>query len=521
MAPVARAALPGEVPPLLAADETTLWLLRIDGDQTLVYSRDVSSPFMARAPLNAPIVKAVSVDGTLFAFVESGGFYSLLKQEWTSELNLPERVVPLDVASGDGTVFALIPSPPSGVLPRVGTVQAAETQPFDPGDAPLTIARYDHRQWEAFASCPERVRVTKQSRRGPRLGVFRDAVWLFWVSVDDKRVEYARFDAASETWTQGTAATVSNIDGLWLTLASRVLTLVVATPGGDLAESLGAFRMLESDRGDRWRAGDLRLSELPAGAAAGTCQAAFGFNQHIALLVTDTDSRSRVRFGRVEALPAETTIPVTEVFDAHARPAVGVDGFQTLTMLILFSMLLALFLFRRGAMIQPILLPHDCAPALAFQRMMGCVIDLALFVPLAALVTEMSLMEGLRGLLNSAIGNDAAAGRMPSMTLLLWWGLGTGGCTAYSLVMELMTQRTLGKMLTRTRVFSETGGPPTVGQIVVRNLLRFIELQPPFWVMGLLVLVSRKRQRVGDIFARTIVVRRVRLDGPPPQSREE
>jgi uncharacterized RDD family membrane protein YckC len=44
---------------------------------------------------------------------------------------------------------------------------------------------------------------------------------------------------------------------------------------------------------------------------------------------------------------------------------------------------------------------------------------------------------------------------------------------------------------------------------VVRNVLRCLELMPPFWVLGFVVVLSRNRQRVGDIFARTIVVRRL------------
>jgi uncharacterized RDD family membrane protein YckC len=76
------------------------------------------------------------------------------------------------------------------------------------------------------------------------------------------------------------------------------------------------------------------------------------------------------------------------------------------------------------------------------------------------------------------------------------------------LVMELLTGRTVGKVLTGTRLLAETGTRPASWQILVRNALRLLELVPQFWILGLLVLLSRNRQRLGDIFARTLVVRR-------------
>jgi uncharacterized RDD family membrane protein YckC len=57
-------------------------------------------------------------------------------------------------------------------------------------------------------------------------------------------------------------------------------------------------------------------------------------------------------------------------------------------------------------------------------------------------------------------------------------------------------------------VRTESGLRPRLWQIAVRNLLRYLELMPPYWVLGFVVVLSRNRQRVGDIFARTIVVRR-------------
>jgi uncharacterized RDD family membrane protein YckC len=47
----------------------------------------------------------------------------------------------------------------------------------------------------------------------------------------------------------------------------------------------------------------------------------------------------------------------------------------------------------------------------------------------------------------------------------------------YYVPAELLTGRTPGKIITRTRVVSRTGGPPTAKQIVGRTLLRLVPLE--------------------------------------------
>ena len=47
----------------------------------------------------------------------------------------------------------------------------------------------------------------------------------------------------------------------------------------------------------------------------------------------------------------------------------------------------------------------------------------------------------------------------------------------YYTAFEFLTGRTLGKFLTGTRVVSDTGGPPTLGQVAMRSVLRLIPLE--------------------------------------------
>jgi uncharacterized RDD family membrane protein YckC len=47
----------------------------------------------------------------------------------------------------------------------------------------------------------------------------------------------------------------------------------------------------------------------------------------------------------------------------------------------------------------------------------------------------------------------------------------------YYMSFEFLTGRTLGKFLTGTRVVSDTGGSPTLGQVAMRSVLRLIPLE--------------------------------------------
>lgn len=78
----------------------------------------------------------------------------------------------------------------------------------------------------------------------------------------------------------------------------------------------------------------------------------------------------------------------------------------------------------------------------------------------------------------------------------------------YGLVCEwLLRGLTLGKKLVRLRVVDAEGLKLQFHQIVIRNLLRFVDALPLFYVVGGGVCAtSRKFQLPGDIAANTIVV---------------
>jgi uncharacterized RDD family membrane protein YckC len=188
-------------------------------------------------------------------------------------------------------------------------------------------------------------------------------------------------------------------------------------------------------------------------------------------------------------------------------------------LLAVLAVFMTLVLFRRGSITRAAALPPGYALAFTTQRVAAWLIDFLPFMLVAAAVVGVSWTESLQHVLGWAL-NAQAESALPAaerLRVMLWWGLSAGGYTLYCLVMELITGRTVGKVLLGVRVLSETGRRATLLQVLIRNGSRLLELLPPLWVLGFLALLTRNRQRVGDVFARTVAVRRLRSDaGTPP-----
>jgi uncharacterized RDD family membrane protein YckC len=86
---------------------------------------------------------------------------------------------------------------------------------------------------------------------------------------------------------------------------------------------------------------------------------------------------------------------------------------------------------------------------------------------------------------------------------------GVGICLAYYIVPEAIFGATLGKLATNLRVVRESdGGPIGWSASVIRNALRVIDGFVLYLVGLIAMCFSKKRQRIGDRVAGTVVVRR-------------
>jgi uncharacterized RDD family membrane protein YckC len=98
---------------------------------------------------------------------------------------------------------------------------------------------------------------------------------------------------------------------------------------------------------------------------------------------------------------------------------------------------------------------------------------------------------------------------MIALMILILFGLFSG----YFVLFEwLMDGQTPGKKLMKLRVIREDGRPITLWEALARNLLRIFDAAPgfllPVYSAGLIaIFISPRDQRVGDVFASTVVIR--------------
>jgi uncharacterized RDD family membrane protein YckC len=93
-----------------------------------------------------------------------------------------------------------------------------------------------------------------------------------------------------------------------------------------------------------------------------------------------------------------------------------------------------------------------------------------------------------------------------------------GTSFVYYFVLEWIFASTIGKWLLRLRVVGKDGDPCSLGASLKRNLLRFLDWLPLFYIVAALcIFASHDRQRLGDRVASTMVTKVPEKDiNPPP-----
>ncbi|HKH09562.1 MAG TPA: RDD family protein [Rubrobacter sp.] len=135
------------------------------------------------------------------------------------------------------------------------------------------------------------------------------------------------------------------------------------------------------------------------------------------------------------------------------------------------------------------------------RRVLATIIDVLLLGVVAGLFTAPgALIDGL----GSGQFSDVASGVLFSFgglaALLVYF--------AYFTIMEGRYGQTLGKMALGIKVVREDDGrAPGTRAAALRTLMRFVDSIGSYLVAFVVVLVSDKNQRLGDMVAKTLVVR--------------
>ena len=102
---------------------------------------------------------------------------------------------------------------------------------------------------------------------------------------------------------------------------------------------------------------------------------------------------------------------------------------------------------------------------------------------------------------------------------LIWGLLTTVLFVIYQIVCELTIGASPGKKVLQLTVIDYQAHKPQPRRTVIRNLFRLVEIQPLY--IFLLLIFTRRRQRVGDLMGQTLVVGRIPLPTNPLQSESD
>ncbi len=217
-----------------------------------------------------------------------------------------------------------------------------------------------------------------------------------------------------------------------------------------------------------------------------------------------------------------------------AKPPFDEKGVQILEYFlwgVLLALLVPMVMLRSRAETGPFALDESTRPAGLLPRFLAMLIDFMPFSLLAAVIFVPDLLtqeakswDELVEKLKTIQTQQAKSSRFA-----FYWIAMMMMHVSYCILMEAKFGATLGKMIFRLRVVGSGARPVSLRETVVRNFVKFIELHPALGLLlpaiVLLILLSRNRQRAGDLVARTAVIRRPRtpatLEAPQPPDTDD
>lgn len=209
------------------------------------------------------------------------------------------------------------------------------------------------------------------------------------------------------------------------------------------------------------------------------------------------------------------------ILDEPAVDKSGLEIIEYFTWGVLIATFLSMLIVRRRTPPKPFTLPPGILTGNLLKRLVAGIIDLLPFFFLAGIIFPMPIKEPILNI-KDAMGFVEEYGFPAQMAYSVITAIIS--YTVYCIVMELRFGATVGKRLMKLRVVCDGGKPVKPANIVMRNVFRIFELiMPPLPLVLLLVtLLTRNRQRLGDIIARTAVVQAGLVPLPPaPPLQEE
>lgn len=212
-----------------------------------------------------------------------------------------------------------------------------------------------------------------------------------------------------------------------------------------------------------------------------------------AVAVLANDSKGQIVSRRMELrgrLLSKEDVPVKE---GPSDPLTNSADYTILVGTFVLSTLLLVLFWKREGQGPAVQLPQDLELA-DLGRLFAGVVDLLPCIILAAQFTDTDVSDILA----------RWPGRSGTWQAATTGSLALGFYLLHTLIFELLFSRSIGKMIFGLRVVNFTGQRPKPTQIIVRNLLKPLDLIA--WPLLLLPLLWNHRQRLADLVAGTLVV---------------
>lgn len=137
------------------------------------------------------------------------------------------------------------------------------------------------------------------------------------------------------------------------------------------------------------------------------------------------------------------------------------------------------------------------------NRVVAIIIDTIILWVVMAVIT---LPFGMQAMMMGTMTDPLVAAQMAGSAMLLAL-LGALVGLGYFVYFEGTTGQTIGKKIVNVKVVRLDGKPMTYMDALIRTILRIIDGQIAYVLGLIIVLVSEKRQRLGDMAAKTLVVK--------------
>jgi uncharacterized RDD family membrane protein YckC len=415
--------------------------------------------------------------------VLEGGQWKIVSESGVRSGNPLPRDCRVLALAGDGDdIWAVGEAPRSAATATTATTTTSPSTA--PALAPLTLFRMQRGEWKDSQPLPGS--ISRDKLDAVSLAMLDGKLTLAVTAGEPVVRIFTRTDGG---WQGGSNVAALSPEGTMKLLTVRGRSaLWVAEPGSPGALFLG---------GDKWT-GPIKLkpSDKLKAYDRRTLAGALG---NVRLLASDGKGRLAEQLydldGNTVGEASEAQTGATAIENRISR----VIQIVVLTLLLLWMMMAVR---QRPSVVEAVQRLETLGLASIPRRFIGGVID--------ALPLIIGMMMGLRA---SKHGPQPTDADMMSAEIA-WISAGLAIYFLHTTITELLFARTVGKLVTGTRVAALDGSRPNALALLTRNLLRVVDVA---LFIPLLAVFSPLRQRVGDMGAGTVVVM---ADAPIPPPRE-